>query len=393
MSVPRRYGFPLTLLVLVILSGSVSWRWHATAQRNAIAQPVIPANAPTKPVITDGDRGPTYHALERHARHVVTTFDDAVVESDRTVDGSLRTRVNDVAGNERAAFIVESDDAIHDKLDFATTGGSHLKAARRPSLRPTLHWSAEQAYSLWQDRKGRKGVVAEADDDRLLEWQDSLMRPVGAARRDVKTAITKLETVYDDGGSTSVTHKIGTHESYLTGARVSGLVYTSVFYKDGQEMGFSQWWPAERAFAWRFTGLTEGYITEARLRSGKYDGWSFAPDMAWLSVQNYAFYTMATTLKAKGTVAANRSPLMRFVQWIAPTVSANDVGCDGLHWLDSTIFRPCCDEHDRCYYTSAQYCGQSSWWSWGSWNCFDCNVQVFACFITGGAGHVLYRSQ
>ena len=37
------------------------------------------------------------------------------------------------------------------------------------------------------------------------------------------------------------------------------------------------------------------------------------------------------------------------MQFVAPTLSANEPGCDGLHWLDGTVFRYCCDVHDLCY--------------------------------------------
>ena len=64
------------------------------------------------------------------------------------------------------------------------------------------------------------------------------------------------------------------------------------------------------------------------------------------------------------------------------TTVVNEPGCDNLHWLDGSIFRACCDQHDRCYETNG--CSASSWW-WpfaGSWSCERCNVQVAYCFCT-----------
>jgi hypothetical protein len=60
----------------------------------------------------------------------------------------------------------------------------------------------------------------------------------------------------------------------------------------------------------------------------------------------------------------------------------DEPGCDNLHWLDGSIFRACCDQHDRCYESSG--CSASSWW-WpfsGSWSCERCNLQVVYCFCT-----------
>jgi hypothetical protein len=61
-------------------------------------------------------------------------------------------------------------------------------------------------------------------------------------------------------------------------------------------------------------------------------------------------------------------------------------GCTGLHWLDDTIFRECCDTHDRCFeedYRSGDCCEAWSWFfplPW--WQCARCNFSVVRCFVT-----------
>src|SRR5437762_3855893 len=67
-----------------------------------------------------------------------------------------------------------------------------------------------------------------------------------------------------------------------------------------------------------------------------------------------------------------------------PILAANEPGCDDLHWLDGSVFRPCCDMHDACYYAATPPCTQRSWWYWGSWSCDRCNIIAFGCFIGGG---------
>ena len=82
--------------------------------------------------------------------------------------------------------------------------------------------------------------------------------------------------------------------------------------------------------------------------------------------------------KAKTPV---RPWLARLADAIVPTVHANEPGCDGFHWLDYTIFRPCCDLHDRCY---AKYgCTWHTWWEvWSSWRCDACNIGFAFCIMT-----------
>ena len=73
--------------------------------------------------------------------------------------------------------------------------------------------------------------------------------------------------------------------------------------------------------------------------------------------------------------------LRRLVDAVAPTLHANEPGCDGLHWLDGSIFRPCCDIHDRCYEKNG--CTWKSWWEWWSgWKCVGCNAGLTLCITT-----------
>ena len=78
-------------------------------------------------------------------------------------------------------------------------------------------------------------------------------------------------------------------------------------------------------------------------------GWPFTPDMVWMNLQTIALYHWKTAINKKGFVArcepSKPNPL---VQFFMPTVSANEPGCDDLHWLDGTVLRFCCDVHDYC---------------------------------------------
>jgi len=363
------------------------WRVRAQSSTTARQAPVQALkNRIPPPSVTVGDRGARYHSLERQATRVTTRFDDAVATANRTADGQLSTRLTDLAGKDMVIFRVHHVDADRDSLEFAladTPGVPARHAARRAGLRPTLDWSNEQAYSLWKDR--------DALDRASLEWQDTLMRPAGGQKRAPGGSAVQTDTEWQGGFSATVIRKMGTHVSYVTGRQTTGPVFISRFKRDGVEVGSSQWWPQEQAFAWAFPGLTEGYVDASRLRGN--GGWPMAPDMGWMNTQNLAFYQFHTLVKERGNTSARSGGwLQKIGVLVAPILHANEVGCDDLHWLDQSIFRPCCDSHDLCYSKADPNCGASSWWMWwSSWQCDQCNIYVVGCFMTGGMSHVFQR--
>jgi len=388
MGVPRKRLFA-TFALLVLLVGSAGSIWRVRAQGGTTARqsPVqtLKDRIPP-PSATAGDRGVTYHSLERQATRVTTRFADAVALANRTPDGQLSTRLTDLAGNDMVTLRVHHVDAEIDSLEFALAerpGAPATHAVRRPGLRPTLDWSNEQAYSLWKDR--------DAVDRSSLEWQDTLMRPAGAQKRAPNAGALQTDTEWQGGFSGTVSKKIATHVSYVTGRQTTGPVFVSHFMRDGVEVGSSQWWPQEQTFAWAFPGLTEGYVDASRMRPN--GGWAVTPDMAWMNTQNLAFYQFHTLVKERGTISARHEGwLQKIGALVAPILHANEPGCDGLHWLDQSIFRPCCDSHDLCYSREDPNCTANSWWMWwSSWQCDQCNIYVVGCFATGGGSHVFYR--
>jgi hypothetical protein len=112
--------------------------------------------------------------------------------------------------------------------------------------------------------------------------------------------------------------------------------------------------------------------------------------MGWANVQALAFFTFHSRLAKNGTgsVAANRSQPrtwnQKLLDAIVRPVNANEPGCDGLHWLDGSVFRPCCDAHDICYAKAG--CDAYSWY-WPpsmSWSCTACNAAAVYCFYSLG---------
>lgn len=369
-------------VLFALAGGSAGSAWRARGQTGGkrTAAETLPGRIPPSRV-TASDRGATYQALESKALRLTTTFQDAIAQAERAIDGQLTTRVTDPAGNELATFRVHRVDAGHDSLEFSMPDRLTRHFARRETVRPTLDWANEQAYSLWRDR--------DALESAGLEWQDALVRPVGATARDIHRDILRTDTEWTGGFSASVTRKIGTHTSFSTGRKATGLVYVSAFRTHGTEVGSSQWWPQEQTFAWLFPGLTEGYVDASRLSES--GGWPFAPDMGWMNTQNLAFFQFHSLVNAGGTVSERRGSWRDLLgDMLAITVHANEEGCDGLHWLDGSIFRPCCDSHDLCYAKNG--CTWNTWWQWwSSWRCDSCNAFAVFCFGTGGASHVFTR--
>jgi hypothetical protein len=250
-----------------------------------------------------------------------------------------------------------------------------VHAAPDPGIRATLDWSNRQSYRLYQDRVASGGG---------LEWRDGLMRHVRAtARDDERSAVREVETQWAQGLSARTIRVRATPAQKFEGRPVRGDILVTRLTRDGVEVGLANYFTYERIYAWTMPGVTEGVITDEHLRA-RYAGWPFTPDMVWMNLQAIALYHWKTVMNQKGFVARHdQSKPNPVVQFFLPTVAANEPGCDGLHWLDGTVLRFCCDVHDYCY---AKYgCTSMSWWTWWtSWQCDRCNMNAVRCFIGGG---------
>jgi hypothetical protein len=159
---------------------------------------------------------------------------------------------------------------------------------------------------------------------------------------------------------------------------VKGDMFATTVRRDGVEVGHAYYLTVERVYSWIMPGISEGAITTENLKP-KYGGWLFTPDMIWMNLQTLGTFEWRSQIKAKGTVARQRAPRNPILEFLMPTLAANDEGCDVLHYLDGTNYRACCDVHDNCY--SNNGCGWTTWWRWGSWSCNVCNIWVVGCFV------------
>ena len=324
-----------------------------------------------------GQKGETYYAFEAQSVRHTTRYVDAIAVSERSVEGDFVTRLSDLHGNEIAQFRVDRIDGVNDVVQYSPRAGKEVRAFTDAAVRPTLDWSNHQAYSLWKD-----GVTSDAVP---LEWKNQVMRRRGAGLRDEAKQFVELQTDWAAGFSSKTSRRAIRSPDALPGRRLRGEVFETRLTKDGADIGFLNWVPESQTLVWSMPGLTEGFIAADHLK--QYGGWPFVPDPAWLNLQALAFHRLKTEMQRSGFVAEQqRQPwTQRALGFFMPTLAANEPGCDGLHWLDGTVFRFCCDIHDRCY--EANGCNWKSWWLvWSSWTCTQCNSFAITCFTVGGGG-------
>jgi hypothetical protein len=259
------------------------------------------------------------------------------------------------SGAELATLAVETERIAR----FEKQGKDTLRVSIPPDILPTLDWASLQAYAF------------AADDASQHVWRGGVLRG--------KTSQSTLHldeiSVEFDGGlvATTVANAQGFATSLTSG---------------GTEVGRMKWLWRDEVLAWQFPGLTEGFLTPERLKP--VGGMRHKPTMTWASVQALAFYEFHSLMKTKGRVA-DRGWLNDVMEAIIPSLHANEPGCDSLHWLDNSIYRPCCDRHDQCYAQSG--CGGWSWFlfvAWPTWSCSSCNQEAVVCFVGGGGYHGPY---
>jgi hypothetical protein len=367
----------VAVLSLFLLCAAGASMWRVTAQNQGVRAPnaverLTPATPTSRP--NASDRGATFRWIEERAVRVTTTFADAVATTERIAGGDLRTRLIDVDGRELGELDVDRVAAGSDVLTLKKGGQQVMLAAGRSGSQPSLDWSNRQAYAMWKDK---------ADGpSKALEWQGDLIRARGGAALNFLRDTLAMKTEWDDGFAAVAARRAGQRPHPATGAPSRGTAFESRLLRDNIEVGRSRWYPEEQVYVWSVPGLTKGYLDADRMKD--LGGWTFTPDLAWTNVQTYAFHYFHSLIATQGFVAeakpAGRPWLARLADAFAPTVYANEPGCDGFHWLDYTIFRPCCDLHDRCY--EKYGCSSRSWWEfWSSWRCDACNIGVTFCII------------
>jgi hypothetical protein len=374
----------------IVLMVGIVYAWRLQAQTPAA--PVVPqrgtSRLPQLRVLAEAtdnevkDMGGTFYFLESRARKVTTRFADGTAIAERSMDGNIKTKSTDSAGNELARLTVDQVSAKDAEMLYESNGTRLFSAAVRPEVRPTLDWAALQAQALRRD--GHPATV---------QWQGRFARARGLRPGNLDDGATEVVTEFEQditARTVRVVPKPGENKRPSTLTRI---------YDGGVEVGEVAWVPSQKLLMWSFKGLSKGAVTEDALKKTPSGGWTFQPSMGWTNVQALAFYTFHSRLAKQGTVSVARNQTerrswgQRLVDAVVQPLEADTPGCDGLHWLDGSIFRPCCDAHDICYARSG--CNQWSWW-WPasmSWNCSVCNSVAAYCFYStlgAGSGTCIY---
>ena len=369
----------LTLLFVGLIAGAWTWPKSSAvvgaAQGNPLVQMVRPGQ---KQVGNPGEKGATYYALEAQTKQMKTTFHDGhVATSERGFSGTVTTTVHDSAGNERSKMKVLPVDVGHATVSFQPTDDAHpVQMMSDPSVaRPTLDWSAKQAYRLTKD--GTKNLV----------WDKGQMRARAAPAVDPESEVKEAETVWQDGLVAKVTRNVRPRRELAPGLVLGGRTLETELTQHGVFTGSSIWFEQDQAYVFYVAGLMDkAQAITAKVMHDNFGGWTFTPDTTWMNLQLIATHHFKTQVAKNGFVARNESggcravaPPSRVAQFFFPTVLANEAGCDRMHYLDGGIFRSCCDNHDRCFAKAG--CTEKSWWQvWSSWTCDVCNAEVLWCF-------------
>jgi hypothetical protein len=287
------------------------------------------ARAAQQPAPNPQKKGATYYSLEAQTGRLTTKFTDGhVVVAQRLATGEVEVAHQDQAGNEIA----------------------RLRGGR------TLDEGTALAHT---------GEIVEL----TTEWAEGL------------TAIARKRTY------PKTDLKGNTAKGPAPSRFVQGPAWVAELTLNGTPAGWGVWFIADRVFAYRLTTFNaSAYIAPEHFKQ-QYGELAFTPDATWVNLQTIALHHFKAALLAQQRPIARvesygqapRRIVEAIGQFFVPTVHANDVGCDRLHWLDGTVFRLCCDMHDRCY--SQNGCNSTSWWRWwSSWTCDQCNEGAITCF-------------
>lgn len=332
------------------------------------------------------DMGESYRNLDLQVVSMVTEFSDAVVTTRRSPDGSLETEVQGI--NDPDSLRLKLAPAV--LLTISTTllaeGTEHLPG---PSFLPLTDWANFQALSLWRDLATVRKQQGWKVDSAQLTWSGRFLRPWQLTRAssdethsradDLTADLQAVTTTFVSHGGTRLVAKsirertTGEAPAWLGkrgGTTVHPATFTTVLYSasTGAQLGLLRWFKTAKVVSWDFPGVTEGWVDPDRQERP----YPFKPNLVWGTIQAFGFW------QASATTSLEKMTKFQVLD-----------GCTGLHWLDQSIYRPCCDEHDRCYYRHG--CSAWSWWVIGSgWSCIRCNIEAVLCFATvfveGGGG-------
>ncbi len=357
--------------------------------------------------------GPTHVTWESEAIFGFMSIGDYLVESRRTKKGSITT----LMGSELQPIVrlVDASNNGHTLRLDVRTGRKKRRKAKTSEWRPVarlalqeeqarpLVWSALQLVYLWDTpdfvreveryaQKTRRGSRARRRGARLplvkTQWQGGLLRPV-AVESEQRLA---NEFLGETGASTLV------YDDMFASSEKTGSGFRTTLWKrspgdhglvteepNGPPLGLLVWNSTAERMSFSFgEQVSAGVWTDLDASVLPGGHFPFEPSMAWAEIQirqSWFQFLRATARAASQTKAAGS----------LPRTNLDTIGCDGLHFLDNSSLRPCCDQHDLCYMAGVTHTGAAcSYVSWFwpfcgqtpgcNWRCQQCNISAVVCF-------------
>lgn len=303
--------------------------------------------------------GATYEGFDAQVQRLVMHFSDATVITERTENGVLTSQVAPAGAHEGLSLSYLPDGTLEIRSDLVEEGAQTM--ARRSATSASSDWAALQAYVLWRDLKGLNLFPTGAGQ---LDWSGAFVRPRGAVRdstldvaEHVAETYSRLVGVDADFGRYQTISRVEARPERPERDRIYPSFVSRLFDREtGAEIGLARYYPERKLWTWSVFGISEGNVSPENVPGGMF----FEPNMTWANVQLFAFE-----------------------QLYGANLFEAAEGCTGLHWLDGTIFRKCCDKHDDCF--EKYDCTYKSWWTTqGGWRCDWCNLKAIFCFVTLG---------
>jgi hypothetical protein len=300
--------------------------------------------------------GVRYQIIDSEVERVVTRFASGEVTSLRSPDGSVITTLR--AGGK----VIKN---VSQPAQIRLTPKSSSSAAVLTINDRSLDFINADAYVAWRNREPRGAAYRPLSEEAaaLLVGQDPVELADAASDLRFITMYTRDYEVLAKRTRPSARIEQPNLPNFTAALRKRDT---------GELVAIMGWHEDEQTLVFRFMGEEPMAITNTVLPQGR---WSFYPNEAWADIQ------LLSLMKGRNSARLSQRPIVSATS-LRPT-PLNDPGCDGLHWLDGTVYRQCCDDHDRCYETEWPPCeAGKSWFFMGGWSCTFCNIEVVVCFAT-----------
>ena len=296
--------------------------------------------------------GMRYQIIDSEVERVVTRFAVGEVTSVRSPDGSVVTTLR--AG---AKVVKNVSQPARIKLTSKSSPAETLTVNDR-----SLDFINADAYVAWRNHEPRHVAYRPLSEEAaaLTGGRDPVELADAASDLRSVTMVTKDYEVLAKRTRPSARLEQPDLPNFTAALRKRDT---------GEVLAILGWHEDEQMLIFRFIGEQPMAITKTVLPQGH---WTFHPNEAWADIQ------LLSLMKGRNAIASRQS----IVNLATPRPTPlNEPGCDDLHWLDGTVYRQCCDDHDRCYETEWPPCeAGKSWWFQGGWSCTFCNIEVVLCF-------------